>query len=97
MKPKLSEAYNHSPVLLLGPLLLIVPETTDGNCERKHVNIEGVMAKTDVEQRSSPLHHGEAITACNSAKLSENSCFGSEVIAVRIPKKQEHKYERTQT
>ena len=37
---------------------LIVPETTDGNCERKHVNIAGVMAESSVEQRSSPSSQG---------------------------------------
>lgn len=46
------------PVLLSGPLLLIVPETTDGNCERKHVNTAGVMAESGVEWRSSQLSQG---------------------------------------
>ncbi len=46
------------PVLLSRPLLLIVPETTDGNCERKHVNIAGVMAESSVGQRSSPPSQG---------------------------------------
>lgn len=41
------------PVLLSRPPLLIVPETTDGNCECKHVNIAGV-----TEQRSSPSSEG---------------------------------------
>lgn len=54
MKPKLSATYSTSWCFSSRPLLLIVPETTDGNCERKHVNSAGVVAETNTEQRSSP-------------------------------------------
>lgn len=55
------------PILLSRPPLLIVPETTDGNCECKHVNIAGVMAKSTWSR--GPLHHQrETITARNGAK-----------------------------
>lgn len=58
MKPKLSATHSTSWCFSCRPLLLIVPETTDGNCERKHVNSAGVMAETNTEQRSSPTSRG---------------------------------------
>ncbi|CAK6972338.1 unnamed protein product [Scomber scombrus] len=80
MKPKLSATYSHHrppPPLLSRPLLLIVPETTDGNCERKHVNIAGVMAQSSVEQRSSPPSQG------SDYNMKRSKAFRKQPLCVR--------------
>ncbi len=71
------------PVLLCRPLLLIVPETTDGNCESKHVNIAGVMAESSVERGSSSPSQGSYYNMKRSKAFRKQPLL-SEVIAVRI-------------
>lgn len=66
------------PLLLSRPLLLIVPETTDGNCERKHVNIAGVMAESSMEQRSSPPSQGSYYMKRSKAFRKQPLCVRSD-------------------
>lgn len=76
MKPKPSAIYRR---FSSGPLQLIVPETTDGNCECKHVNSAGVTAKNGAP-RSVPPSPGRAEETRGS--LQENNRFVSRVKVV---------------
>lgn len=75
MKPKLSATYGSSRRFSLRPPLLIVPETTDGNCERKHVNTAEVTAE---EQRSPPAPY---LPVHYDVKLSK--ALGKQALCVR--------------
>lgn len=79
------------PAFLSRPLLLIVPETTDGNCERKHVNIAGVMDESSAEQRSSPPSRGSYYD------MKRSKAFRKQPLCVRSDSCQDPTHRSTNT
>lgn len=77
MKPKPSAIYRR---FSSGPPQLIVPETTDGNCECKHVNSAGVAAKKGAP-RFVPPWPGRTVET--RASRQENNHFVSGVKVLR--------------